>query len=49
VLHADGLHAEGKALVVVRGGRRPRVENIEFRGARVPHGNGAGIRFERGA
>lgn len=24
------------------------IENIEFRGARVPHGNGTGIRFERG-
>ncbi|MBL8329923.1 MAG: hypothetical protein JNJ71_13845 [Rubrivivax sp.] len=48
VLHADGAHAEGKALLVVRGGR-VRVENIEFRGARVPDGNGAGIRFERGA
>jgi hypothetical protein len=24
------------------------IENIEFRGARVPDGNGAGIRFERG-
>lgn len=48
VLHADGMHVEGKALVVVRGGR-VRLEGIEFRGTRVPHGNGAGIRFERGA
>lgn len=48
VLHADGAHAEGKALVVVRGGR-VHIENLEFRGARVPAGNGAGIRFERGA
>jgi hypothetical protein len=48
VLHADGAHAEGKALVVVRGGR-VHIEGIEFRGTRVPHGNGAGIRFERGA
>ena len=48
VLHADGAHAEGKALLVVRGGR-VTVDNLEFRGARVPHGNGAGIRFERGA
>lgn len=48
VLHADGAHAEGKALLVVRGGR-VRIEGLEFRGARVAHGNGAGIRFERGA
>lgn len=48
VLHADGAQAEGKALVVVRGGH-VRIEGLEFRGTRVPHGNGAGIRFERGA
>lgn len=47
VLIADGKSAEGKAIWVVRGGR-VRIENIEFRGARVPAGNGAGIRFERG-
>jgi hypothetical protein len=47
VLHADGQHAEGKAILVVRDGD-VRIENIEFRGARVPDGNGAGIRFERG-
>lgn len=47
VLHADGAHAEGKALVVVRGGH-VQIENIECRGTRVPAGNGAGIRFERG-
>jgi len=47
VLHAGGRHAEGKAIVVVRGGD-VRVQGIEFRGARVPNGNGAGIRFERG-
>ena len=47
VLEAVGAHAEGKALLVVRGGD-VRVEDIEFRGARVPDGNGAGIRFERG-
>ena len=39
--------AEGKAIWVVRGGN-VRIENIEFRGARVADGNGAGIRFERG-
>jgi hypothetical protein len=47
VFHGDGRHAEGKALWVVRSGDI-RIENIAFRGARVPDGNGAGIRFERG-
>lgn len=47
VMIADGKSAEGKAIWVVRGGD-VRIENIEFRGARVPSGNGAGIRFERG-
>lgn len=44
---ADGRHAEGKAIWVVRDGDI-RIENIAFRGARVPDGNGAGIRFQRG-
>lgn len=47
VLHAAGAHAEGKAIVVVRDGD-VRIEHLTFRGARVPDGNGAGIRFERG-
>lgn len=47
VLQADGQHAEGKGILVVRGGV-VQVENIEFRGARVPDRNGAGIRFDRG-
>jgi hypothetical protein len=47
VLQADGAHAEGKAIWVVRDGAIT-VENIAFRGARVPDHNGAGIRFERG-
>lgn len=47
VLIADGKSAEGKAIWVIRNGD-VRVENIEFRGARVPGGNGAGIRFEGG-
>jgi hypothetical protein len=47
VLHADGKHAEGKAILVVRDGD-VEIDNIEFRGARVPDRNGAGIRFERG-
>lgn len=38
---------EGKALLVLRGGD-VRVEGLGFRGARVPDGNGAGIRLERG-
>ena len=46
VFHADGQHAEGKATLVVRGD--VRIENLEFRGSRVPDGNGAGIRFEHG-
>jgi hypothetical protein len=47
VLIADGDHAEGKALWVVRNGSI-LIENLEFRGARVPDGNGAGIRVEKG-
>ena len=47
LFEADGRHAEGKAIWVVRGGSIT-VENIGFRGARVPDHNGAGIRFERG-
>lgn len=47
VLLAAGAHAEGKAILVVRDGD-VLIDNIEFRGARVPDGNGAGIRFERG-
>ncbi len=47
VMLADGKSAEGKAIWVVRGDN-VRIENIEFRGARVADFNGAGIRFERG-
>ena len=47
VLIADGQLAEGKGIWVLRNGRF-RIRNIEFRGARTPVGNGAGIRFERG-
>lgn len=47
LLLADGASAEGKALWVVRNAEM-LIENIEFRGARVANGNGAGIRFERG-
>jgi hypothetical protein len=45
-LIADGASAEDKGIFVVRG--RVTVENIDFVGARVPDGNGAGIRFESG-
>ncbi len=47
VMLANGKSAEDKAIWVIKGGN-VRIENIEFRGARVPSGNGAGIRFERG-
>lgn len=47
VVEADGRNAEGKAIWVVRNGDIT-IENIEFRGARVPDANGAGIRFEKG-
>ena len=47
VFDADGRHAEGKAIWVVRDGDI-QIENIGFRGARVPDHNGAAIRFERG-
>lgn len=47
VMLADGKSAEGKAIWVVRG-KHVRIENIEFRGARVADFNGAGIRFESG-
>ena len=47
VLRAGGRHAEGKGILVVRGGD-VTLENIEFRSARVPDGNGAGVRFEMG-
>ena len=47
VFEAAGRNAEGKAILVVRNGD-VRIENIEFRGARVPDLNGAGVRFEKG-
>ena len=47
VMIAEGSSAEDKAIWVVRGGK-VRIENVEFRGARVAEGNGAGIRFETG-
>ena len=46
-LIAAGQSAEKKAIWVVRGGRIT-VENMVFKGAKVPDKNGAGIRFEKG-
>ena len=46
-LVADGRSAEDKAIWVIRDGVFD-ISGIEFDGARVPHNNGAGIRFERG-
>lgn len=46
-LLADGANAEGKAIWVIRDGDFT-IEGFDFVGARVPDGNGAGIRFERG-
>ncbi|MCX9156428.1 hypothetical protein OPU71_09865 [Niveibacterium sp. 24ML] len=46
-LLAMGASAEGKGIFVVRG-ERVRIENLEFRGAKVRDKNGAGIRLETG-
>jgi hypothetical protein len=45
ILRADGAHAEGKAIWVVKG-NDTTIESVEFSGAKVPDGNGAGIRLE---
>ena len=47
VFDAGGAHAEGKAIWVVRDGD-VTIDNVEFRGARVPDGNGAALRLDRG-
>jgi len=44
-LRADGAHAEGKAIWVVKG-NDTTIEGVEFSGAKVPDRNGAGIRQE---
>lgn len=44
-LKADGKHAEGKGIWVIRG-NNVTIENIEFSGARVRDRNGAGLRVE---
>jgi hypothetical protein len=43
----DGMTCEGKAALVLRG-RSARVEGLVFQNMKVPDGNGAGIRLERG-
>lgn len=43
----DGATCEGKAALVLRG-RSAAVEGLVFANLRVPDGNGAGIRLERG-
>lgn len=47
-LVAGGASAEGKAIWVIRGDGMS-IENVAFTGSRVPSGNGAGIRLERGS
>ena len=44
-LRADGAHAEGKAIWVIKGANTI-IEHVEFSGAKVPDHNGAGIRLE---
>ena len=44
-LKAQGASAEGKAIWVIRG-NKVTVEHIDFSGAQVSDGNGAGIRIE---
>jgi hypothetical protein len=46
-LYAEGKSAEGKAIWVIRNGTFD-ISNIDFIGAKVGDGNGAGIRFEIG-
>lgn len=47
-LHADGAHAEGKAIWVLKEANA-LVDGIQFSGASVSDRNGAGIRAEGGA
>ena len=44
-LRANGAHAEGKAIWVIKGSDTT-IESVEFSGAKVPDQNGAGIRLE---
>ncbi len=43
----DGVSCEGKAALVLRG-RRARIDGLVFANLKVPDGNGAGIRLEKG-
>ncbi|HEY0594650.1 MAG TPA: right-handed parallel beta-helix repeat-containing protein, partial [Sphingopyxis sp.] len=43
----DGVACEGKAALVLRGAGA-KIDGIVFQNMRVPDGNGAGIRLERG-
>lgn len=45
---AQGAHAEGKGIFVTAG-EDISIQGLDFSGARVPDGNGAGIRLERGS
>lgn len=45
-IKAGGVSAAGKGIWVFEGGKDIVIENIEFSGASVPDGNGAGIRFQ---
>lgn len=47
VFVGDAKLAENKAMLVVRGAE-VTLDNIEFRGARAPDANGAGVRFDSG-
>jgi hypothetical protein len=44
-VRADGAHAEGKGIWVVKG-NNTTIESVEFSDAKVPDHNGAGIRLE---
>lgn len=47
-LKAEGAHIMGKGIFVTAG-QNQRIEGFDFSGARVPDGNGAGIRMDRGS
>lgn len=44
-IRAEGANIQGKGIWLIKG-NNVSVENIEFSGAKVPDGNGAGIRLE---
>lgn len=43
----EGIACEGKAALVLRG-RSAKIDGLTFAGIRVPDGNGAGVRLEKG-